>query len=168
MLYIPFLILTIMATIIASQAMISGVFSVVYQGITTRIMPLLRVDYTSTHLKSQIYIGSINWMLMLAVLFIMLIFQKSENLAAAYGLAVTGTMTITGVMMIMIFSRTTKKWKVPVAVAITLVDLVFFVSMHEQDTPWRLLVHHPGSVSLCDHPDLDLRTARSVPGASPA
>jgi len=54
-LYIPFLILTIMATIIASQAMISGVFSVIYQGITTRIMPLLKVDYTSTHLKSQIY-----------------------------------------------------------------------------------------------------------------
>ena len=127
-LYIPFLILTIMATIIASQAMISGVFSVVYQGITTRIMPLLRVNYTSTHLKSQIYIGSINWTLMIAVLFIMLIFQKSENLAAAYGLAVTGTMTITGVMMIMIFSRTTKKWKIPVAVAITLVDLAFFVS----------------------------------------
>ena len=127
-LYIPFLILTILATIIASQAMISGVFSVVYQGITTRIMPLLRVDYTSTHLKSQIYIGSINWILMLAVLFIMLIFQKSENLAAAYGLAVTGTMTITGIMMIMIFSRTTKKWKIPVACAITLVDLVFFVS----------------------------------------
>jgi KUP system potassium uptake protein len=128
MLYIPFLILTIMATIIASQAMISGVFSVVYQGITTRIMPLLRVDYTSTHLKSQIYIGSINWMLMISVLFIMLVFRKSENLAAAYGLAVTGTMTITGIMMIMIFSRTTRKWKVPLAVGITLVDLVFFVS----------------------------------------
>lgn len=127
-LYIPFLILTIMATIIASQAMISGVFSVVYQGITTRIMPLLRVDYTSTHFKSQIYIGSINWMLMTAVLFIMLVFRKSENLAAAYGLAVTGTMTITGVMMVMIFSRTTKKWKVPLAVGITVVDLVFFVS----------------------------------------
>jgi len=104
------------------------VFSVVYQGITTRIMPLLRVDYTSTHLKSQIYIRSINWILMLAVLFIMLIFQKSENLAAAYGLAVTGTMTITGIMMILIFSRTTKKWKVPLAVGITLVDLVFFGS----------------------------------------
>ncbi|NJC88333.1 MAG: potassium transporter Kup [Desulfuromonas sp.] len=128
LLYIPFLILTIMATIIASQAMISGVFSVVYQGITTRIMPLLKVNYTSTHLKSQIYIGSINWILMIAVLFIMLVFQKSENLAAAYGLAVTGTMTITGIMMIMIFSRTTKRWKVPIAVVVALVDLLFFVS----------------------------------------
>ncbi len=128
MLYIPFLILTVLATIIASQAMISGVFSIVYQGINTRMLPLLKVDYTSTQMKSQIYIGSINWMLMLAVLMIMLIFQKSENLAAAYGLAVTGTMTITGVMMVMIFSHTTKKWKVPFAVGITLVDLVFFVS----------------------------------------
>jgi KUP system potassium uptake protein len=128
MLYIPFLILTVLATIIASQAMISGVFSIVYQGITTRMLPLLKVDYTSTQMKSQIYIGSINWMLMMAVLLIMLIFQKSENLAAAYGLAVTGTMSITGVMMVMIFSRTTKKWKVPFAVVITLVDLLFFVS----------------------------------------
>jgi len=128
MLYAPFLILTIMATIIASQAMISGVFSIVYQGITTRMLPLLKVDYTSTYLKSQIYIGSVNWVLMLAVLFIMLLFQKSENLAAAYGLAVTGSMTITGIMMIMIFSRTAKQWKVPVVVGITLVDIVFLVA----------------------------------------
>jgi KUP system potassium uptake protein len=127
-LYIPFLILTIMATIIASQAMISGVFSVVYQGITTRIMPLLKVDFTSSRLKSQIYINSINWSLLIAVIFIMLIFQKSENLAAAYGLAVTGTMTITGIMMIMIYGRTQKKWKVPIVVLVTIVDLVFFTA----------------------------------------
>ncbi len=127
-LYIPFLILTILATVIASQALISGVFSIVYQGITTRIMPLMKVDYTSSHLKSQIYIGSVNWFLMVLVIFIMLIFQKSENLAAAYGLAVTGTMTITGIMMTMIFSHTTKKWKVPIAVVVTMVDFVFLVS----------------------------------------
>jgi KUP system potassium uptake protein len=128
MLYIPFLVLTVLATVIASQAMISGVFSVVYQGITTRILPLLRVEFTSTHLKSQIYLSSVNWTLMLAVLVVMLFFKRSEHLAAAYGLAVTGTMTITGIMMVMIFSRTTKKWKVPVAVAVTVVDLVFFLS----------------------------------------
>jgi len=128
LLYIPFLILTILATVIASQALISGVFSIVYQGITTRIMPLMKVDYTSSHLKSQIYIGSVNWFLMLLVIFIMLIFRKSENLAAAYGLAVTGTMTITGIMMTIIFAHTTKKWKVPIAVAVTIVDVVFLVS----------------------------------------
>jgi len=128
LLYIPFLILTILATIIASQAMISGVFSIIYQGITTRILPLLKVDYTSSHMKSQIYIGSINWMLMIAVVLIMLVFRKSENLAAAYGLAVTGSMTITGIMMILILSRTTKAWKAVFAALITVVDLAFFTA----------------------------------------
>jgi len=128
LLYIPFLILTITATVIASQALISGVFSIVYQGITTRILPLLKVDYTSTHLKSQIYIGSVNWLLLALVIMIMLVFQKSEHLAAAYGLAVTGTMTITGIMMVVIFSRTKKKWKVPLALFVTLMDILFLVS----------------------------------------
>ncbi len=127
-LYIPFLILTICATVIASQALISGVFSIVYQGITTRILPLLKVDYTSSQLKSQIYIGSVNWFLLLLVIFIMLLFRKSENLAAAYGLAVTGTMTITGIMMVMIFARTTKKWKVPIALGVTLLDFAFLTA----------------------------------------
>ena len=127
-LYIPFLLLTVIATVIASQALISGVFSIVYQGITTRIMPLMRVDYTSSHLKSQIYISSVNWTLLALVIFIMLVFRKSENLAAAYGLAVTGTMTITGIMMVMIFSRTKKKWKVPLALFVTLADLAFLIA----------------------------------------
>lgn len=128
LLYIPFLVLTITATVIASQALISGVFSIVYQGVTTRILPLLKVDYTSTQLKSQIYIGSVNWILLCLVVLIMLVFKKSEHLAAAYGLAVTGTMTITGIMMVMIFSRTRKKWKVPVALFVTLVDILFLIS----------------------------------------
>ena len=102
-LYVPFLIVAIFATIIASQALISGVFSIVYQGITTRIFPRVKVDFTSTKLKSQIYIGGVNWILMVAVIFIMLMFQKSERLAAAYGLAVTGTMCITAIMMILIY-----------------------------------------------------------------
>ena len=128
LLYIPFLILTILATVIASQALISGVFSIVYQGITTRIMPLMKVDYTSSHLKSQIYIGSVNWFLMILVIFIMLLFKKSENLAAAYGLAVTGTMAITGIMMTIIFANTTKKWKVPIALFVTIIDFVFLIA----------------------------------------
>jgi KUP system potassium uptake protein len=88
----------------------------------------MRVDYTSSYLKSQIYIGAVNWMLLILVIFIMLVFRKSENLAAAYGLAVTGTMTITGIMMVMIFSRTAKKWKVPIAVIVTMVDLAFLIA----------------------------------------
>ena len=128
LLYIPFLVLTIMATIIASQSIISGVFSIVYQGITTRLMPLFKVDYTSSQIQSQIYIGAVNWTLMVAVIFVMFTFQKSGNLAAAYGMAVTGSMTITALMMIMVFSRTTKKWKVPIVALIALLDLIYFTS----------------------------------------
>jgi len=98
-LYIPFLLLSIAATVIASQAMISGIFSIVYQGITTRMMPLLRIDYTSPLLRSQIYIDVVNWALLLAVLFIIIIFRSSANLTHAYGLAVCGTMVITAIFV---------------------------------------------------------------------
>lgn len=128
LLYIPFLILSIVATIIASQAMISGMFSIVYQGITTRIMPMLKIDYTSGTLKSQIYISTVNWALLIAVLFMMLIFRESNNLAAAYGLAVTGTMSITGMMMTSIFYHRKQKSKALVALLITVIDIVFLLS----------------------------------------
>jgi len=128
-LYIPFLMLTIMATIIASQAIISGIFSVVYQGITTRLMPLMKVHYTSSHLKSQILVPAVNWTLMCAVILMILIFQKSENLAAAYGMAVTGSMTITGLMMVLVLSQTQNmKWKLPFAVMVSAIAFAYFIS----------------------------------------
>lgn len=126
-LYIPFLLLTVFATIIASQSIISGVFSIVYQGITTRLMPLMKIDYTSHRLQSQIYIGAINWALMISVIFMIFIFQKSSNLAAAYGMAVTGSMTITSLMMIMVFFHTTR-WKVPIAMTVCLIDFIYLAS----------------------------------------
>ncbi|MCL4456600.1 MAG: KUP/HAK/KT family potassium transporter [Nitrospirae bacterium] len=124
-LYVPFLLLSIAATVIASQAMISGTFSIVYQAITTHIMPLFKVDYTSTELRSQIYIGFINWFLLVAVLFIMFEFGESSKLAAAYGLAVTGTMTLTGIMMIWIFSLQRKYYLTAISVFITLIDIAY-------------------------------------------
>jgi len=142
LLYIPFLLLTICATIIASQAIISGVFSIVYQGITTRLMPLMKVDYTSTHIQSQIYINAVNWMLMCAVIFVMFFFQKSENLAAAYGMAVTGSMTITAIMMILVFFKA-NQWKVPLVVLIACIDLVYFISTFSKFTHgayWSLIL----------------------------
>jgi len=127
-LYIPFLLLSIMATVIASQAMISGMFSIVYQGIMTRVLPIFKIDYTSRERQSQIYIGSVNWFLLFAVLYIMLVFRKSSNLAAAYGLAVTGTMTLTGVMMTWIFLRREKYWHAAVASFVTMVNIPFLAS----------------------------------------
>lgn len=126
--YVPFLILSIIATVIASQAMISGMFSIVYQGITTRIAPMLKIDYTSDELKSQIYISVVNWLLLLSVLFVMYEFQESHKLAAAYGLTVTGSMAITGIMMTMIFGLRKDWTKAAVSVFVTVVDLVFLLS----------------------------------------
>lgn len=128
LLYIPFLILSIAATVIASQAMISGIFSIVYQGITTRIMPLLRIEYTSPQLRSQIYIDVVNWMLLLAVLLVIFIFRSSNNLTHAYGLAVSGTMAITGVMILWIFLIRGEILKSLIAVAVLLVNVVFLAS----------------------------------------
>lgn len=127
-LYIPFLVLSIIATIIASQAMISGLFSVVYQGINTRLMPMFKVEYTSTELRSQIYIGFVNWFLLLSVLFIMFEFRESHHLAAAYGLAVTGTMTLTGIMMTLIFYLRKEHSKAVIAFLVTIVDFAFLIS----------------------------------------
>ncbi len=142
-LYVPFLLLSIAATIIASQAMISGMFSIVYQGITTRIMPMFKVDYTSHEMQSQIYIPSVNWFLLFAVILMMLKFQASANLAAAYGLAVTGTMTITGIMIIWIFSLRKQPLYAIGGVAVTFVD-VMYLSANTTKIPhgayWSLII----------------------------
>lgn len=124
-LYIPFLILSIIATIIASQAIISSMFSIVYQGINTRLMPMFRIDYTSTELRSQIYIGFVNWFLLISVLFIMFLFEQSKSLAAAYGLAVTGDMTITGVLITSILWLKKEYAKAGVAIFVVLVNFAF-------------------------------------------
>ena len=127
-LYVPFLVLSIIATVIASQALISGMFSIVYQGINTRLMPLFRIDYTSAELRSQIYIGFVNWFLLVSVLFIMFLFKESKHLAAAYGLAVTGTMLLTGIMMTAIFYLRRERLKMIVSGFVTTIDLIFLIS----------------------------------------
>jgi KUP system potassium uptake protein len=128
LLYVPFLALTICATVIASQALISGVFSIAYQAINTGIIPLMKVHYTSLHIKSQIYIGFMNWFLMLLVIFIMLVFGESSKLAAAYGLAVTGTMTVTGTAASIIFFNRARWFKFLMAALLACVNFSFLAS----------------------------------------
>lgn len=127
-LYVPFLILSILATIIASQAMISGMFSIVYQAINTRVLPMMKVDYTSSELRSQIYIDFANWFLLFSVLFVMFEFKESVRLASAYGLAVNGIMVITGILMTSIFFLRKKKSLVAISLIITFIDIVFLIS----------------------------------------
>ncbi len=128
LLYVPFLILSIIATIIASQAMISGMFSIVYQGIATRILPMFKVDYTSEVRHSQIYIGFVNWFLLFCVLYIIKEFRESSKLAAAYGFAVTGTMTLTGIFMTWIFLIRRKYGHAAASLAVFIVSITYFIS----------------------------------------
>jgi KUP system potassium uptake protein len=128
MLYIPFLILSIIASVIASQSMISAIFSIVYQGITTRIMPLLHIDFTSPQLRSQIYIDIVNWLLLFAVLLMIIIFRTSNNLTLAYGLAVSGTMAITGFMILWILILRGEIVKTLIALAVLMINCVFLIS----------------------------------------
>lgn len=126
--YIPFLLLSICATVIASQAMISGMFSIVYQGMTTRIFPKMKIEYTSPELRSQIYIDAVNWMLLLAILVVMFEFGSSENLAAAYGLAVSGSMMISAIMMAIIFFLKKEPFKMACAALLIVLDFFFFLA----------------------------------------
>lgn len=128
LLYVPFLLLSIVATVIASQAMISGLYSIVFQGITTRMIPIMKIDYTSTELRSQIYIDVVNWLLMFSVLFVMFEFKESARLAAAYGLAVTGTMTVTGIMIFWIFYLKGEYIKATIAWIVTMADALFLLA----------------------------------------
>jgi KUP system potassium uptake protein len=127
-LYIPFLILSIAATAIASQAMISGMFSIMYQAINTHIAPMFKIDYMSNEMKSQIYISIVNWTLLASVLFMILQFKESSSLAAAYGLSVTGTMAITGIMMTIIFYMKNDMFKALISLFVTFVDFTFLIS----------------------------------------
>ena len=128
LLFVPFLILSIAATVIASQAMISGMFSIMYQGMMTRIIPKMKIEFTSPDLRSQIYIDAVNWMLLAAVLIVMLEFKTSENLASAYGLAVAGTMTISAIMMTMIFTLRLDLTKAIISGVLIVVDSIFLLS----------------------------------------
>ena len=143
LLYIPFLILMIAATVIASQAVISGIYSIVYQAITTHMLPMLHIDYTSTELRTQIYIDSINWMLCVAVIFVLLIFEYSDKLANAYGIAVTGTMFLTGLLMTTIFHLKRSNKYAIMAGIITLIDFIFLLSMFTKISHggyWSLII----------------------------
>ncbi|ADC88908.1 K potassium transporter [Thermocrinis albus DSM 14484] len=127
-LYVPFILLVIMAGVIASQALISGVFSIVFQAINIRIFPLLHVKHTSTELSTQIYIPTVNWMLMLGVIFMYFTFWTSDSMAAAYGFAVSTVMVITGFFLLFIHIMQRHIFYAVGSLFLLLVDLAFFLS----------------------------------------
>jgi KUP system potassium uptake protein len=128
---LPLVILATFATIIASQAVISGAFSVTQQAMHLGFIPRLRIQHTSEAAMGQIYIPVINWALMVMVILLVLFFQNSSNLAAAYGIAVTGAMFIdTCLLTVVLFVLW--KWKpwlaVPILAIFFLVDIAYFAA----------------------------------------
>ncbi|WP_374526337.1 potassium transporter Kup [Sphingopyxis sp.] len=126
---VPVVILAMLATIIASQAVISGAFSLTQQAIQLGFMPRLRVDHTSASAQGQIYIPVVNWGLMVMVILLVLFFGSSSNLAAAYGIAVTGAMFIdTCLMSVVLFVLWRwPAWKaLPILAVFFIVDIAYF------------------------------------------
>lgn len=123
---VPVIILALLATIIASQAVISGAFSLTQQAIQLGFMPRMEIRHTSAAAAGQIYIPVINWALMVMVILLVLFFRSSTNLAAAYGIAVTGAMFIdTLLLAAVLFSL----WRWPVWKAVPLVAVFLIVDV---------------------------------------
>lgn len=125
----PIVILATLATIIASQAVITGAYSITQQAIALGLLPRLKISQTSEHHAGQIYMPVVNWLLLAGVLWLVIGFRSSSAMAAAYGIAVTGTMVITTCLAFLVVYRLWN-WSVLAAAAFIapflLIDLIFF------------------------------------------
>lgn len=121
---VPMVLLATAATVIASQAVISGAFSVANQSVQMGFLPRMEIRQTSDKAQGQIYVPFTNWTLYVAVVFLVFAFESSSNLGAAYGIAVTGTMTITTVLIAFVI---VKFWRWPLLIAIPLIAILFIV-----------------------------------------
>jgi KUP system potassium uptake protein len=123
---IPMLLLSTVATVIASQAVITGAYSLTRQAIGLGLLPRLEVRHTSEALAGQIYMPAINWLLLIGVLLLVGLFRSSSNLASAYGIAVTGTMVVTAMMAFVVIWRV---WGWPMWGAAALIAPFLFVDL---------------------------------------
>src|SRR5215475_3266218 len=115
---IPLVALATLATIIASQALVSGVFSLTRQAMPVGLCPRMRIVPTSSEEAGQIYVPTANWLLMIGTLLIVVLFKSSENLAGAYGIAVSGTMLVTTILL---YRVAIGRWQWPPALAILII-----------------------------------------------
>jgi KUP system potassium uptake protein len=128
---LPMVFLATVATVIASQAVISGAFSVAHQAGRLGYLPRLRIQYTSEEVMGQIYVPWVNWLLLAGVLTLVLAFRTSAALAYAYGTAVTGTITIT-TLLFFYYARHQWRWPLWIVLAgggaLIAIDLLFFAA----------------------------------------
>jgi len=163
---IPLLVLATMATVIASQAVISGAFSITQQAIQLGYLPRMKIVHTSARERGQIYLPFVNGALMILVTGLVLGFQTSSNLASAYGVAVTGTMLITTVLAALVMFRVwgwRSRWIRGMVGLFLVVDLTFFflLRQHHQGDAWRLVPAGAGFGRLraADHVEAGPRAA---------
>ncbi|MEO5510157.1 MAG: KUP/HAK/KT family potassium transporter, partial [Longimicrobiales bacterium] len=128
---IPLVVLSTLATIIASQAVISGAFSLTAQAVQLGFLPRVHIAHTSGEERGQVYIGVVNWVLMVACIALVLHFRTSERLGIVYGVAVTTDMVFT-TLLITACARTTWSWSLPLTLSVgallLMVDLPFWLS----------------------------------------
>jgi KUP system potassium uptake protein len=125
----PLVVIATLATVLASQGLITGAFSVIMQAVSLNYLPRLDVEHTSSEEQGQIYVSSINWILMVACILLVLLFRSSGNLAAAYGVGVASTMMITTILLCVVMRQ---KWHWPFALVVLfgafflVIDLAFW------------------------------------------
>jgi KUP system potassium uptake protein len=128
---LPMVVLATVATVIASQAVITGAYSLSQQAIQLGLLPRLEIRHTSEAHYGQIYMPRVNFILLVGVLFLVMMFRSSSALASAYGIAVTGTMVVTGIMAFFVIWKVWQ-WSVPAAAALMtpflVIDLTFLGS----------------------------------------
>ena len=148
---LPLLVLATMATVIASQAVISGVFSLTRQAVRLGYLSPIRIVHTSEQESGQIYIPVINWMLYISVVIVIMSFEHSSNLAAAYGIAVTGTMVLTSILFCSVAKNS---WRWPTYLVAALFALLLphtapaqgsrgYTTLVSQFTEWRAFEEPP-------------------------
>ena len=128
---IPLVVLATLVTVIASQAVITGAFSIAQQAMSLGLFPRMNITHTSETEQGQIYIGQINWLILCGVILLVLVFKSSSNLASAYGVAVNTSMVVDTTLAIIFFwkARTLPLWLVlPALAGIFVVELTFLAA----------------------------------------
>ena len=128
---VPMVVMATLAAVIASQAVITGAYSVARQAMQLGYIPRMQIKHTSSDTIGQIYVPSINWFLMIAVIALVLSFQTSTRLATAYGISVSGTMFIDTLLLALVAYRLWPRhrgWVIPLCVLFGLVELAFIIA----------------------------------------
>ena len=163
----PVVVIATMAAVIASQALITGAYSLTMQAVQLGYIPRVQIDHTSARERGQIYIPQINWVLMLACIGLVLGFRTSSNVAAAYGVAVTTTMVITTLLL---FRVARERWRWPLWAAVLFTGGVpgdrpgVLGRQHRQDPGRRLVPAGGGRGDL--HADVHVEDGAAHPGGA--